>query len=238
MAVTKLKCVAIDDEPLALKLLEQYAVKTPELDMLHTFDDAISGAEFIRQNNIDLLFIDINMPDITGIDLVRSLQQKPMIIFTTAYKKFAYEGFELDAVDYLLKPIDYTRFNKAVQKAIQFYQQAKSAKPAEEACFFVRSEYQQVKINIDSIEFIEGLEDYIKIHIINAKPVLTLMTLKAMQEKLPADKFIRIHRSYIIPLMQIVSIANRKILLASSRELPVSDTYIEKVNELIKKKNW
>src|SRR5882757_1591692 len=131
MAVTKLKCVAIDDEPLALKLLQQYAAKTPELDMLHTFDDAISAAEFIRKNKIDLLFIDINMPDITGIDLVRSLQQKPMIIFTTAYKKFAYEGFELDAVDYLLKPIDYTRFNKAVQKAVLFFEQAKPSKPAE-----------------------------------------------------------------------------------------------------------
>lgn len=115
-----LKCVAIDDEPLALELIKNYTAKFPELELLHTFDDAISGAEFIRSTPVDLLFVDINMPDITGLDLVRSLDERPIIIFTTAHKKFAIDGFELDAIDYLLKPISFERFSKAVGKAIEY----------------------------------------------------------------------------------------------------------------------
>src|SRR5262245_33186302 len=123
-----LKCIAIDDEPLAIELIKEYISRSPGLELVQSFDDAISGGEFLRNNHVDLLFVDINMPDITGIDLVRSLDEKPMVIFTTAHKKFAVEGFELDAIDYLLKPIQFERFSKAVAKAIEFSQYRKQAK--------------------------------------------------------------------------------------------------------------
>ena len=230
MIETKLKCIAIDDEPPALRLLEQYILRIPGIQLVQKFDDAVSALEYLRIAAIDLLFIDINMPDIHGIDLVRSLQIKPLIIFTTAYKKFAYEGFELEAVDYLLKPIEFSRFFKAVNKAITLHQQ-KYVPKTEDEYIFVRSEYRMLKIEMNNIEYIEGLEDYIKIHLINARPVLTLMTLKAVIEKLSPQKFKRIHRSYIIATSQVVSIINKKVTLASSKELPISDSYIEFVNE-------
>lgn len=231
MAENMLKCIAIDDEPLALKLVQGYVSRIPGIELIATFDDAVSGAEFLRNNKIDILFLDVNMPDISGVDLARSLENKPFIIFTTAYKKFAYDGFELEAVDYLLKPIEFSRFSKAVQKAIALNQQKSAVKTPEAEFLFVRSEYRMLKIDVDTIEYIEGLEDYIKIHIVNAKPVLTLMTMKSVLEKLPASKFKRIHRSYIIATGKVVSILNKKVKLASSKELPVSDSYIEFINE-------
>jgi two-component system, LytTR family, response regulator len=220
-----IRCIAIDDEPLALELIKEYASRFPQLQLLQTFNDAIVGGEFLRQNTVDLLFVDINMPDITGLDLVRSLKDPPMIIFTTAHKKFAIEGFELDAIDYLLKPLAFERFSKAVKKALEYYEYKK--KPAEKSAnhLFVYSEYRMLKIDLAEVEYIESLEDYIKIHISNAKPVMTLMTLKGVLEKLPPDKFKRIHRSYIVAVDKVRSVLNRKIKLASSIELPVSESY-------------
>lgn len=229
-----LKCIAIDDEPLALELITQYIKKIPELELVQTFDDAISGGEFLRTNKADLLFIDINMPDITGIELVRSLTSKPATIFTTAYKKFAFEGFELEAVDYLLKPISFERFSKAVQRVIDFHALKFLAKPVTSEHIFVRSEYRMIKIELDQITYIEGLEDYIRIHLSDAKPVMTLMTLKGVLEKLPQEKFKRIHRSYIVPVAKVQSILNRKITLTNNIQLPVSDSYASFVNEWTK----
>lgn len=231
----QLKCIAIDDEPLALELIKQYIAHVPELLLVQTFDDAITGGEFLRTNKIDLLFIDINMPDITGIELVRSLKDKPATIFTTAYKKFAFEGFELEAVDYLLKPISFERFLKAAKRVIDFHAVKYPATPITGEHFFVRSEYRMVKIELDKIEYIEGLEDYIKIHLSHDKPVLTLMTLKSVLEKLPEDKFKRIHRSYIVPVNKVQSILNRKLRLANGAELPISDSYAPLVNEWVKR---
>lgn len=233
----ELKCIAIDDEPLALEVIRQYVAKIPELKLIQTFEDAISGGEFLRENKVDLLFIDINMPDITGIELVRSLENKPITIFTTAYKKFAFEGFELEAVDYLLKPIAFDRFTKAVQRAISFHELRSPQKNAGNGSgyFFVRSEYKMIKIELDNILYIEGLEDYIKIHLADEKPVLTLMTLKVILEKLPAEGFKRIHRSYIIPVNRVKSILNRKLTLTSGAELPISDSYASFISEWTKK---
>lgn len=229
-----LKCVAIDDEPLALELVKNYVAKFPELELLQTFDDAISGAEFIRNIPVDVLFIDINMPDITGLDLVRSLEKKPIIIFTTAHKKFAVDGFDLDAVDYLLKPISFERFSKAVTKAME-YARYKSKDDRASEYLFVYSEYRLIKIPLVDIEYIESLEDYIKIHLLNAKPILTLMPLKKVLEKLPPEKFKRIHRSYIVSVDKVNSVLNRKVRLSSSTELPVSDSYSHFINEWKKK---
>lgn len=232
-----LKCIAVDDELPALELIKNYAGKISSLQLQHTFNDAVSAGEYLRNTHIDLLFVDINMPDINGIELVNSLPNKPLIIFTTAYKKFAYDGFELDAVDYLLKPIDYERFKRAVNKAVDLLQRKTvSSEGQEPECLFVRSEYKMVKIELKEIEFIEGLEDYIKININNSKPVLTLMTMKTFLEKLPAGKFMRIHRSYIIPLAKIVSVINKKVTLSFGKILPVSGTYASSLNDWINKK--
>lgn len=227
----QLTCIAIDDEPLALALLTQYIARVPQLQLVQTFDDAIGGGEFLRTNSVDLLFIDINMPDITGIELVRSLKDKPATIFTTAYKKFAFEGFELEAVDYLLKPISFERFQKAVKRVADFHAMRYPAQAATNEHFFVRSEYRMVKIEMDKIAYIEGLEDYIKIHLTHEKPVLTLMTLKNVLEKLPESRFRRIHRSYIVPIHRVRSILNRKLTLDNGVELPISDSYADFVNE-------
>jgi two-component system LytT family response regulator len=220
----QLTCVAIDDEPLALSLLQKYASRFPELKMVETFSDAIAGSAYLRQHTVDLLFIDINMPDITGIDLVRSLETKPMVVFTTAYRNFALDGFELDALDYLLKPISPERFGKAVRKALDYYQLKTTVNKPTPDALFVRSEYQLVRIELDSIEYIESVEDYIKIHLTEGRPVMTLMTMKAVQEKLPADAFQRIHRSYIVPVARIRSVLNKKVRLGSV-ELPVGESY-------------
>src|SRR6187402_948271 len=157
--MTQLKCIAIDDEPLALELIKKYVSRIPALQLLHTFEDALSGAEFLNSSVVDILFIDINMPDITGIELVRSLGKKPIVIFTTAYKNFAFEGFELEALDYLLKPIDFDRFSKAVDKAIDYHKYKNNTSIEENtASLYVYSEYRMVKIDLKDIDYIESME--------------------------------------------------------------------------------
>lgn len=219
-----IRCIAVDDEPLALELISQYVEKTPGLELIQTFDDAIQAGEFIRNHDIDLLLLDINMPDITGLDLLKSLPQKPMTIFTTAYKKFAYEGFELDIIDYLLKPISYDRFTKAIVK-VQQKLKARKAEKQQDGYFLVRSEYKLVKIELSSILYFEGVEDYVKIYLENEKPIMSLMTLKSILEKLSPQKFQRIHRSYIVSVDKIKYILNKKITLSNGAVLPISDSY-------------
>ncbi len=228
----KLTCVAIDDEPLALALMRNYIEANESLRLVHTFEDAIAAAEYLRLHPVDLLFLDINMPDITGLDLFRSLHPKPLVIFTTAYKNYAYEGFELNAVDYLLKPIDYLRFKKAVLKATDYhhYLQNKAIK-GEESVLYVHEEYKLVRIETDTILYLESLEDYVKIHLSNGKMILTLIPLKKLLEKLPESQFRRIHRSYAVALRQIESILQRKIKLQNGHLLPVSDTYASFIQE-------
>jgi two-component system, LytTR family, response regulator len=227
-----IRCVAIDDEPMALVLLRGYISKIPALNLVSSFDDAISASEFLRHNKVDLLFLDINMPDVSGVELARSLGQRPMIIFTTAHKEYAIDGFELDAVDYLLKPISFDRFSKAVNKAIEHARSKTTEQPSDES-ISVRSEYSLVKIPLNTIEYIESVQDYLKIHTTSGKAVMTLMTLKSILDKLPPDKFKRIHRSYVVPFEKVRSLGNRKIKLASI-ELPVSDTYINEVKDWMK----
>lgn len=226
----RIRCIAIDDEPPAIVLLKEYISRTALLELVRTFEDAIQGCAFLKQNPVELLFLDINMPDITGLDLVRTLDQKPMIIFTTAHKKFALEGFELDAVDYLLKPISFERFSKAVSKAKEFFEFRKKAKN-DSPNLFVYSEYRMVKIPLSDIEYIESLEDYIRINITSGKPVMTLMTMKKVLEKLHPDQFKRIHRSYIVSKEKVKSVLNRKAELQSGVELPISDSYTDFIEE-------
>lgn len=230
-----IRCVAIDDEPPALELLKEYISRFPQLELMQGFTDAIAAGEYLRQHPVDLLFVDINMPDITGLDLVRSLADKPMLIFTTAHKKFAVEGFELDAIDYVLKPLAFDRFSRAVNKAVEYHDYRRKATANTSAHLFVYSEYRMLKIELKEVEYIESLEDYIKIHLLNAKPVMTLMTLKGVLEKLPPDQFKRIHRSYIVAVDKVRSIQNRKLQLLSGAELPVSESYAEFVKDWFKR---
>lgn len=228
----KLKCVAIDDEPLALALIKTYIEATAELNLAQVFEDAIAAAEYLSKYPVDLLFLDIDMPDITGLELYNSLAAKPMVIFTTAYKNFAFEGFELNAIDYLLKPIDYIRFKKAAKKAIDFHhtQKLKQTETSNEYVF-VYSEYKLLKIDVSEIVYLESLEDYVKIHLNNGKMILTLTTLKKLIDKLPADKFRRIHRSFVIAIKEVQMISNRKVKLSNDVLLPISDTYASFIEE-------
>jgi DNA-binding LytR/AlgR family response regulator len=228
--------VAIDDEPLALVLMKEYISRFPALKLVGSFDDAVAGSEFLRHNKIDLLFLDINMPDITGLELATKMEHKPMIIFTTAYKEFAMEGFELSAVDYLLKPITIDRFTKAVNKAIELIKMKKTTVQTDDDAIFVRSEYTLVKIPLNTIEYIESVQDYLKIHQTNARPVMTLMTLKSIIDKLPPEKFRRIHRSYVVPLSKVTSIGQKKLFIGQT-ELPISDTYYNEIKEWVNNPN-
>ncbi len=223
----KIRCIAIDDESPALLLMREYISRIPFLQLQYTFEDAVKGQALLQQEGTDLLFVDINMPDISGLELVRSLSQPPMVIFTTAYKNFAVDGFELDAVDYLVKPIAFERFEKAVKKAQEFYTYRQRTHQSEiPDALFVYVEYRLVKINLADIEYIESLEDYIRIHTTTGKPLMTLMTLKKVLEKLPDDQFRRIHRSYIVAFTKVKSIQGRKLRMQSGKELPVSDSYL------------
>ena len=229
MAIT---CVAIDDEPLALQLMKAYIEKTPSLQLVQVFEDAVSASEFLRNRPVDLVFADIQMSDINGLDLVRAITSKPIIIFTTAHRKFAFEGFELQAVDYLLKPVSFERFTRAVAKAEEYYKFINSTAEKEQF-LYVYSEYKLVKIDLNNIEFIESLEDYVRIHITNDKPILSLMPLKRVLQKLPAEKFQRVHRSYIVSVNKIKGVDNKRIILAAA-QVPVSDTYLDVVRKLKK----
>ena len=230
-----IRCIAIDDEPLALELIQYYVSLHSDLQLLATFEDALQARQYLQTHEVDLLFADINMPDINGLQLVESLSKSPMVVFTTAYKKFAYEGFELQAIDYLLKPIGPERFATAIQKVKDaFLLQQQKPTQAEKPSIYVRSDYKMLRIVLDHIQYIEGLEDYIRIHVDGSRPVLTLMSLKAMEETLPADLFIRIHRSYIIPIKRIVTIQAKEIQLPGI-SLPIGKKYQPAVLQLLGK---
>ena len=226
-------CVAIDDEPLALQVMKTYIEQTPSLHLIQVFDDAVSAAEFVTLHPIDLVFVDIQMADFKGLDLVRAIESKPMVIFTTAHHMFTFEGFELQAIDYLLKPVSFERFSKAVAKAEEYYK-FKNSVASNEEYLYVYSEYKLIKIDLNEIEFIESLEDYIRIHLTSGKPVLSLMPLKRVLQKLPADKFQRVHRSYIVSVNKIKGVNNKRIILAAA-QVPISDSYLDIVRKLEKR---
>lgn len=228
-----MKCVAIDDEPLALQLVQGFAQKTGTLDVVATFTDAVRAKDYLQQNDIDLLFLDIQMPDINGLDFFSSLEKKPLVIFTTAFSQYAVEGFNLDAVDYLVKPFDFERFQKAVNKAADLiaYRQNKEIN---EGFLFVKHNYQWNKIFFKDIDLIEALDDYIKIYL-HPKPILVHMSMKAVSEKLPPTKFARVHRSYIVPVEKVDG-WNKNSIRIADKTIPVSYTYQKQVQDILQKK--
>ena len=210
----KMKCVIIDDEPLAVELLEDFVKKVDTLELISTFNNAIDAVSFINQNNVDLIFLDIQMPHFSGIDFLNTIEKKPLVIFTTAYSDYAVEGFNLGAVDYLVKPIPFHRFLKAVVRAQQVLQpvatpaltESTNTPEIEQDFMFVRAEYENVKLNFADILFIEGLKDYVKIYTTDNKFTLTLISLIKLENLLSSKGFARIHRSYIINIKHVKSI--------------------------------
>lgn len=226
MSSTLIKCVVIDDEPLAIQILVDYIRQHASLNCVSTFDDAVAAKIWLNNNEVDLLFLDINMPDINGLELLKSLEKPPALVFTTAHREHAVDGFDLNAVDYLLKPISPDRFAKAVAKLETLFQPNE-----DEDYIMVNVEYRNVKILLKEIVYLESLEDYVRIHLKSEKPILTLSTLKSMVEKLPTTIFQRIHRSFIISKNEIKGVTSRKVKLSNGTELPVSDTYIDFTKE-------
>lgn len=231
-----IRTIAIEDEPLALSLIKSYIEMTPFLNLIGSFENPNEALEFVAENDVDLIFLDIQMPDLTGIELARSLQKGPRIIFTTAFKKYALEGFKLDAVDYLLKPFKYDEFIKSASKAKHVIDLEKQKVPDLEVksdFLFIKSEYKIRRINFDDIQYIEGLKDYVKVYLKNEKnPVLTKSTLKALESKLPDSKFMRVHRSYIVNLGSISIIERNRIVFGEHR-IPVTDQYNDKFQEFL-----
>ena len=225
-----INCIAIDDEPLALQLVQEYCSKISFLKLDKIFTNTDEAKKYLQENTVDLLFLDIQMPDINGMQFYKNLTQKPPVIFTTAYKDYEAEGFNVDAVDYLLKPFEYDRFLKACYKAKE-YIEFLSSQEIQLNSIFVKVNYEIMKINLKDIDLIEALDDYIKIFI-KPNPVLTLMTLKSIQEKLPTRDFVRVHRSFIVPLAKIEKFSKTKLRIAG-KEIPIGSSYSQVYDQLI-----
>jgi two-component system LytT family response regulator len=219
---SKLKCVIVDDEPMAREIIETYIAKIPNLDLIGSCKNAAEAILFTQENEVDLFFLDINMPEISGLSLAKIIHKKVQIIFTTAYRDYAIDGFNLNVVDYLLKPIAFDRFLQAVQK-VSLLEITKSTNDF----MFVRSDRKMVKIDFNTILYIESLSDYVKIFT-SEKTIVIRETIKSLEEKLPVKKFIRIHRSFIISLQNITSYTNEFIEI-NQKALPISRSYKESV---------
>ena len=223
----KLSCAIIDDEPLAVELMESYVRKTPFLELQGSFGSGVAAFGMLRDRPVDLLFCDIQMPGLNGVEFSRMLPADTRVIFTTAFSRYAVEGFRVNAVDYLLKPISYADFLAAAQKALEWFElKRRAGAPADDLrSIFVKTEYLLRQIELERILYIEGLKDYVKIHVEDEPhPVLSLMSLKSLEEQLPADRFIRVHRSYIVQPAKIRTIERNSIVFGRER-IPISENY-------------
>lgn len=235
----EIKCIAIDDEPLALQQIAGYIQQIPFLKLVAQCSNAFDALKVINSEQVDLMFVDINMPDIDGLEFVKSLEIKPLLIFTTAYSEFAIEGFKVDALDYLLKPFYFSEFSKAVQKAKKQFElmHLKPEVPDKEDDFlFIKSEYKLVRINLNDIRYIEGMKEYVRIHLEGQKPVMTLLSMKSLEEKLPESKFLRVHRSFIVNADKITTVERFRIVFDEKVFIPVSENYKEKFTAFLKDK--
>ncbi len=237
MSSVKITCVIVDDEPMALNLVESYVEKTPFLLLKKKCSSALEAMEFIKDTPVDLLFLDIQMPDLTGIEFSRMLPKDSRVIFTTAFDQYALEGFKVEALDYLLKPFDYAEFLAAANKASTWFKLVKGKQQGllseKKEFLFVKSEYKQLRIKLADVLYFEGLKDYIKIWLKDhPKPILTLMSLKSLEEELPDAQFMRVHRSFIVSLKNIEEIERSQIIINKQR-ITVSDQYKSKFLEFI-----
>lgn len=241
----KINCLVVEDEPLARNLMTAYIEKIPYLNLLQACSNPLEAIDFLRENPVDLLFLDVQMPEITGITLLKIVQKKPLVILTTAYSEYALEGYEHDVMDYLLKPITFERFLKAVEKAHARLSNASSTTVVQEKVvnssesvqpfIFVKDGTKLVKIKLNDILYVEGLKDYVTIHTRTQK-VVTLQRLKTLEEELPENKFIRIHNSFIVAFEAIEAIEKEKVQIGSVF-IPISDTYRKSFKEFIDASN-
>jgi len=239
--LSMIQCIAIDDEPLALELLVDNISKVPYLHLVAACDNAMEAMKILQEQPIDLVFLDIQMPGLTGLQFIQTLKEKPMFILVTAYEKYALEGFELEVTDYLVKPVSLQRFIKACNKANELYQL--KAKPKQivtdsnPGYFFVHVDYSQLKVVFDDIAYIEGLKDYIKIHLkSSSRPIITRMSMKSLEDLLPASLFIRIHKSYIVSVKHITAIRKNSVFIETV-ELPVGENYRDIISQLTGNQN-
>lgn len=238
-----IKCAIVDDEPLAVELLASYVNKTPFLELCGKYTNATDALQGINDQSVDLLFLDIQMPELNGLELSRMIPEATRIIFTTAFNQYAVDGFRVNALDYLLKPISYADFLEACNKAMQWFQlvqQSKSPAPAAEEetrnSIFVKSEYKLLQINLDDIRYIEGLKDYVKIYTEqSAHPILSLMNMKAIEQMLPTSRFIRVHRSFIVQKSKIREIERNRIVFGDVY-IPIGDSYKQAFQDFINAK--
>ena len=234
-----INCLIVDDEPIALDILESYVRKTPFLELKGRCNGVVEALQQMQHQSIDLLFLDIQMPDVNGIEFSRTLSDKVKVIFTTAFEQYALEGFKVNALDYLLKPFNYQEFLKAAMKAKTWFDlvESKASSPAvTKDSLLVNSDYKLVKINLKDVLYFEGLKDYVKIYLEGAtRPVMTLMTLKSLEEQLPVEQFMRVHRSYIVNLDWINAI-ERSAILIDKASIPIADKYKDQFNDFLSKR--
>jgi two-component system, LytTR family, response regulator LytT len=223
-----IRCLAMDDEPLALEKMAGYISKTPFLKLEGACRSGFEAMEFLAEGRIDLIFADINMPDINGMDFIKSLHDKPQVIFTTAFSEYALEGFKVNALDYLLKPIGYTEFLRSANKAKNYFDilnPQPEQNDDDRNYLFVKSDYKIVRINLNNILYIEGMREYVRIHLETGKAVMPLISLRVLEEQLPANSFMRVHRSYIVNLQKITTIDHSRIVFGDKVYIPVSEQY-------------
>lgn len=232
----KLKCAIVDDEPLALGLLESYVAKTPFLELAGKYSSAVQAMKELPEKQVDLLFLDIQMPELNGLEFSRMVDSRTRIVFTTAFEQYALDGYKVNALDYLLKPISYTDFLQAANKAVQWFELLNQ--PHDEiTSIFVKSDYKLVQIELDNILYIEGLKDYVKIYEEGSqRPILSLMSMKAMEELLPSSRFMRVHRSYIVQKSKIRIIDRGRIIFGKT-SIPVSESYKSAFQEYLDRRS-
>ena len=232
----KISCIIVDDEPLALELLKKYVLRTSFLELVGQCDSATRALEMLAENTVQLIFLDIQMPELTGMQLSRIIDKGIKVIFTTAYEHYAVEGFRVNALDYLLKPINYEEFMMAAGKAREWFATNRdmTVPPSAKQYLFVRSEYRQIKIELNQVLYFEGYKDYIKIWLKgDPKPVLTLMPLKSLEAELPADNFMRIHRSFIVALDKILSIERNHVVMNKAVSILIADKYKQAFQDFV-----
>ncbi len=228
-----LRCIAIDDEPFALKLIEEYCAKIPQIDLVDTYHSSLQAKEKIPQLKPDLVFLDINMPDLSGIDLFEHIPEDTRVIFTTAYDEFAVVSYRLNALDYLLKPFNFEDFLSSINKAKAYFdlRDLAAKTPQTSGHIFVKSKHSLVKIILDELLFIENLKDYVRFYLKDGSKVMSLMSLKSLEEKLPEERFIKVHRSYIIGVSHITSI-QKKAITINNHNIPVSNAHKHKLHQI------
>ena len=240
-----LKCIAIDDEPLALRQIKSYISKIPYLELVATCNNAIVAQQLLAKQSVDLIFVDINMPDLNGVDFVRGLTNRPMVIFTTAYSEYAIEGFKLDAVDYLLKPFSFADFSRATAKANSLYELRNNqrpqnddseAVPQDREYISVKADYKVSLIKISTIVYLESEGEYVRMHLSDNTTITTLFRLKNMETALPAERFMRVHRSYIVNLDYIRAYVKGRVYLSDTEYVPIGELYKETFQNYIEKK--